>query len=69
MAQISAAELRLAKSKVAENISDLVLLESCLQLDQSGKCRDQLTWLQNRSREFQQLMAGMVKEVPPLHQP
>lgn len=60
MAQVPVAEVRLAISKANENVNDLVVLESCLELDQSGKCRDQLTVLQNRARELQQIIERLL---------
>lgn len=61
MLQVSSTELRSMENKVDENINDLIVLESCLELDQSGNCRNQLLLLHSRLRELKHLF-GVILE-------
>lgn len=63
MIQISITDLRSLQSKSNENKDDLLLLESCLELDQSGNCKDQLTRLQSRIKEQERLFKSILKDV------
>ncbi|MHC8349762.1 hypothetical protein ACYZT7_10365 [Pseudomonas sp. RT4P38] len=63
MIQIPLTDLRALESNSNENKDDLLLLESCLELDQSGNCRDQLTRLQARLEEQERLFKSILKDV------
>ncbi|BCG65195.1 MAG: hypothetical protein methR_P3020 [Methyloprofundus sp.] len=62
MLQVSIAELQSIESKLEENINDLLILESCLELDQTGNCRDQLVRLQSRFRDAKHILGGMLND-------
>ena len=62
MIQVSATELRALQNRLSENKNDLIILESCLELDQSGSCRDQLTRLQSRIEEQEKSFKSIVKD-------